>query len=330
MHEFGHPTNGGQFSGRTARRRTGTLWPMAKEEIPFFIVGSARSGTTLLRLMLNAHPEVAVPPESRFITQLWPSGESVEVEPLLEVLAAHPRFAAWDLPIDAVRAELEGAGVVPYAELIRGVFRAYAHAHGKSRWGDKTPRYVEHIALLSNLLPDARFIHLIRDGRNVALSYADVPFGPKTVARAADLWARRVSGGIEVGASLGGGRYLELLYEDLVADPAGEAGTICKFLDLDFHDGMLDPSERAHGVLSRAAQFNPNLQNKPISEVRSWERVMPPRQIEMFEAVAGGLLSQLGYPRRYSSPRFRARVAARLSKSGLPVGRLKPTRRPQN
>jgi hypothetical protein len=82
--------------------------------------------------------------------------------------------------------------------------------------------------------------------------------------------------------------------------------------------------------LSRAAQFNPNLENKPISEVRSWERVMPPRQIEMFEAVAGGLLSQLGYPRRYSSPRFRARVAARLSTSGLPVGRLKPTRRPQN
>jgi hypothetical protein len=303
---------------------------MTKEEIPFFIVGSARSGTTLLRLMLNAHPEVAVPPESRFITQLWPGGGSVEVQPLLEVLAAHPRFIAWELPIDAVRAELQGAGAVPYAEFVRGVFRAYAHAHGKSRWGDKTPRYVENIALLSNLLPDARFIHLIRDGRNVALSYADVPFGPKTVARAADLWARRVSGGIEAGASLGSGRYLELLYEDLVADPAGEAGAICKFLELDFHEVMLDPSERARGVLSRAAQFNPNLQNKPISEVRSWESVMSARQVEMFEAVAGGLLSQLGYPRRYSSPTFRARVAARLSKSGLPVGRLKATRKPQN
>jgi hypothetical protein len=276
--------------------------------------------------MLNAHPVVAVPPASRLITQLRPSDGTVVVVPLLEALASHRRFIAWELPIDDVRAELQGASSASYSDLIRALYRAYAHAHGKSRWGDKTPRYVEHIDFLARLLPDARFIHLIRDGRNVALSYADVPFGPKTVARAAQLWARRVSMGIEAGSSLGD-RYLQLLYEDLVADPAGKAQVICKFLDLEFHPEMLDYAQRAQGALPRAAQFNPNVHGEPIAEVRSWQRAMPERQVEMFESVAGGLLSHLGYPRRYAAPSTRARVSASLGKRGLPVGRLRPTRR---
>lgn len=302
--------------------------PMANGEAPFFIVGSARSGTTLLRLMLNAHPEVAVPPESRFITQLWPGGENAEVGQFLESLASHPRFHAWELPIDAVRTELKGSGIASYSDVIRGTFQAYARAHNKSRWGDKTPRYVERIPFLARLLPDAKFIHLIRDGRNVALSYGDVPFGPKTVARVADLWAGRVSAGLEAGAGLGANRYLQLLYENLVADPVQELRAICDFLKLEFYAEMLDRSEQALGVLLRAAKYNPNLQAEPVSEVRSWERDMPARQVEMFEAVAGELLSHLGYLRRYPKPRGGIRWAARLSRSGVPVGRLKPTRRP--
>ena len=301
---------------------------MAANDVPFFIVGSARSGTTLLRLMLNAHREVAVPPESRFVTQFWRDAATVEVEPLLAALAAHPRFIAWELPIDAVRTELGNLATAAYSDFIRAVYRAYARKHGKIRWGDKTPRYVEHIPLLARLLPDARFIHLVRDGRNVALSYADVPFGPKTVARAADLWARRVAAGIASGNSLAEGRYLQLKYETLVADPAGEAKAICDFLHLEFDPAVLDYAERSRAVLPRAAQFNPNVTSKPISEVRSWERAMPARHVEIFEAVAGAMLSRLGYSRRYLQPSARARAAARVSMWGLPIGRLRTTRKP--
>src|SRR3712207_1470296 len=152
---------------------------------PFFIVGSARSGTTLLRLMLNAHPSVAVPPESRFVVELWTGAERVNVAQLLAKLAAHTRFQAWDLPIEMVEHELEGVTGAPYATAIEAAYQAYARGSGKSRWGDKTPRYVESIPLLAKLWPDSRFVHLVRDGRNVALSYADVPFGPKNVVKAA-------------------------------------------------------------------------------------------------------------------------------------------------
>ncbi|MFN2594520.1 MAG: sulfotransferase [Actinomycetota bacterium] len=206
---------------------------------PFFIVGSARSGTTMLRLMLNAHPEVAVPPESRFIVELWHGDSQVDAAEYLKELAAHKRFQAWDLPIEAVAMEL-GDGRVPFVSAIEATFRAWARAAGRERWGDKTPRYIEHIPFLAELFGDAKFIHLIRDGRNVALSYADVPFGPKSIGAAAQLWAERVSMGMRDGRPLGGDRYFELRYEDLVDDAEGEIKDTCAFLELDFDPGMLD------------------------------------------------------------------------------------------
>jgi hypothetical protein len=290
---------------------------------PFFIVGSARSGTTLLRLILNAHPHVAVPPESRFITDLWKGSARVSIEPTLQSIAAHDRFAAWDVPIEAVRGELGNVSTALYAEVITAPHRAYARLNGKRHWGDKTPRYVEHIPFLTDLLPDARFIHLIRDGRNVALSYADVPFGPKTVESAARLWTTRVSAGIRDGRPLGA-RYIELRYEDLIEDAEGEVKGICGFLGLEFDPGMLDFTERARAaVLPRASKYNPHVTERPMSKTRSWERDMPDRHVEVFEAVAGDLLSELGYPRRHPAPRGGARLRAALARAGVPLDALK-------
>ena len=296
-------------------------------DAPFFIVGSARSGTTLLRLMLNAHPDVAVPPESRFITELWNGSDVVDVDGFLRGLGAHPRFHTWDLPITAVRDELEGAARPSYADAIGAAFGAYARVHGKNRWGDKTPRYVEHIPFLASLWGDARFVHLIRDGRDVALSYADVPFGPKTVGRAARLWGRRVKAGCDAGRALPKGRYLEVSYEDLVDDAEGEIKDIADFLELDFDPGMLDYTERARGsVLPRASMYNPNVV-KPPSKTRSWRDEMDPGHVAAFEAVAGDVLNELGYERRYPAPGLGARIVGRLGDAGLPLGRLKGSRR---
>ena len=101
---------------------------------PFFIVGSARSGTTLLRLMLNAHPEVAIPPESRFISEMWRGKPEVEVDPVLDALAQHDRFRLWELPIEEVRADLDGRGagrVAPYTEVMEAPYRAWARRRDK-------------------------------------------------------------------------------------------------------------------------------------------------------------------------------------------------------
>lgn len=291
---------------------------------PFFIVGSARSGTTLLRLILNAHRDVAVPPESRFIVELYEGNDIIDVGDFLRRLSAHKRFKTWDIPVAVVQGELGETERIGYADAIRSTFKAYADANGKTLWGDKTPRYVESLDLLSGLFPEARFIHLIRDGRNVALSYANVPFGPKTVGKAAALWAKRVLAGRDACPRIGKERYLEIRYEDLVEDTEGETKDICSFLDLDFDPGMMDYTERARGsVLPRASMYNPHVKEKPQKNVRSWESSMPSDQIEIFEAVAGDVLSLLGYERRFPDPGARARTIARLSKAGIPVGKIR-------
>jgi hypothetical protein len=289
---------------------------------PFFIVGSARSGTTLLRVILNAHPAVTVPPESRFVTELSRGTDDVRVDDFLAALESHRQFKSWNLPIDSVRKEITGH-TIPYGAAIKAVYSAYAKHVGKEIWGDKTPRYVEHIPFIADLFPDARFVHLVRDGRDVALSYAKVPFGPKTVAKAAALWARRVRIGVTDGRRLGDSRYKEIRYEDLVDTPEETTRALCAFIGIEFDPDMMEYTEKApEFVFEKAKTYNPKVLQKPSKNARSWETEMPPGHEEAFEAVAGDVLDLFEYPRRFPAPSARAKIAAALGKLGLPVGRL--------
>lgn len=295
--------------------------------VVFFVVGSARSGTTLLRMMLNAHPKIALPPESRFIVELYDGSDDVNVADLLRRLEAHKRWRTWGLPIEKVATELEGLERAPYADVLEACYRAFARTRNKSLYGDKTPRYVEHIDLIHHLWPRARFVHLVRDGREIALSYADVPFGPKNVAKAARLWDRRVGRGMAAGRSLPQDQYLELRYERLLVDPEDCLNTLTEFLGIEFDPRMLEFNTLASGeVLDRARIYNPHLTEK-IARTRSWAEQMPISQVEVFEVIAGETLSALGYERRFPHPGIVARFSAGLGLAGAPVGRLRGTRR---
>ena len=288
---------------------------------PFFIVASARSGTTFLRLTLNAHPLVAVPPESRFITELWNGEKDVDTSAFLRDLAQHKRFIAWGLNIADVKEQLGDAARATYPQAIGAVYKAYALLKGKKFWGDKTPRYVEHIPFLIELFPEARFIHLVRDGRNVALSYSHVDFGPKNVARAARLWQRRVGAGIRDGRALPPGRYIEIRNEDLARDTETEVRKVCEFLDLEFDPRMLDEEERAKGEVHKVTHHHtPEASGR--KHYSEWQEEMSAGDIAVFEAVAGETLNALGYERRYPNPSQWARLKAAAALKGLPLGRL--------
>jgi hypothetical protein len=140
-----------------------------------FIVGAPRSGTTLLRRIVDAHPEIAITRETHWITQLLEGDDPVAPErpvgpELLARLSTYERFTR----MGADRAELErllsGDAPVSYAQLVSAIFDAYGKAQGKAHVGDKVPGYVARIPTLSGLFPHARFVHLIRDGRDVCLS----------------------------------------------------------------------------------------------------------------------------------------------------------------
>src|SRR4029078_11008323 len=130
---------------------------------------------------------------------------------------------------------------------IAAVFEAYAAERGKARWGDKTPLYMQYLPLLERLFPRALYVHLIRDGRDAATSFLEVPevimtaaWGhPHDAAGFAAQWATEVRAARALGARAGSARYLELRYEALVAAPGAELRRACAFAGLEYDDGML-------------------------------------------------------------------------------------------
>lgn len=265
---------------------------------------------------------MAVPPESRFITELWTGEEEVDTGGFVRDLAQHKRFIAWQLDIADVKGQLGDAKRLPYPQAIGAVYEAYALKKGKKYWGDKTPRYVEHIPFLADRFPGARFIHLVRDGRNVALSYSHVDFGPKNVARAARLWQRRVGAGIRDGRALPPGHYIEIRNEDLARDADAEVKKVCTFLDLDFDPRMLDEEERSKGEVQKVTHHH-TPQASGRKHFSEWQEEMSASDIEVFEAVAGDTLSALGYERRYPRPGRVAKLKAAAALRGAPIGQLK-------
>ena len=244
--------------------------------------------------MLDSHPQLAIPPESHFLGTLL--REQLSPTVFLEVLKRHERFVKWDLPIEEVAKAYEAEGVDDAPSAIRTLYATYAARQGKPRWGDKTPGYVRRIAELGELLPEAHFIHIIRDGRDVVTSWMSTPFSPDTVEEAAEKWKRFVGKGRSGGAKVGS-RYLEVRYESLVTDPEPVLREISDFIQLPFDPAMLDHTKRAKDIIASARNpaIHQRLEQPPTPGLRDWRREMDPDDLRRFESVAGDLLSELGY-----------------------------------
>src|SRR5262245_2966200 len=196
--------------------------------------------------MLDRNEALAVPDESYFVPQLARRHRGV-VEPaaFIDDLRRLPTLVEWELSPDAVAVRLRPGMTAGAA--IAAVFETYAADRGKARWGDKTPLYMQHLGVLAQLFPDARYVHLIRDGRDTALSFLAVPPGimtegwghPRDAAGFACQWATEVRAARSLGSRVGADRYVELRYEALVADPAEELRGVCAFAGLRYDEGML-------------------------------------------------------------------------------------------
>jgi hypothetical protein len=286
---------------------------------PLIVLGVRRSGTTLLRVMLDRNPALAVPDESYFVPQLARRHRgAVDAEAFTDDLRRLPTLAEWGLPPDSVAARLRPG--MTTGEAIAAVFEAYAAARSKPRWGDKTPLYMQHLPLLDALFPAALYVHLIRDGRDAALSYLAVPEGimtagwghPRDAAGFACQWATEIRAAQDLGRRVGG-RYLEVRYEALVAAPENELQRACGFAELEYEDAMLGYVGETESARKEHQQ---RLNEPPRVGVRDWRTEMPRADREAFEAVAGDLLHELGYAvaaRGHARARlasYRARTAA--------------------
>ncbi|HEY6075758.1 MAG TPA: sulfotransferase [Gaiella sp.] len=285
-----------------------------------FVLGVRRSGTTLLRVMLDRHPELAVPDESYFIPQLARRHrDPVDVAAFVDDLGRLSTLAEWGLDPLSVAARLE-PGLHP-GQAIAAIFEAYAEDRGKSSWGDKTPLYMQSLPTLERLFPLTLYVHLVRDGRDAALSFLSVPPGimteswghPRDSAGFACQWATEVRDARALGRRVGQTRYLEVRYEALVADPEAELRRVCAFLALEYDEAMVDYAGKTDSARKEHQQ---RLNEPPRVGVRNWRTEMTPSDVDAFEAVAGDLLHELGYEvtaRGHDSRRlaaYRAKTAA--------------------
>jgi hypothetical protein len=265
-------------------------------------------------MMLDAHPELTIPPETHFIPKLIKVCDEADGdarERALELLTKHRRWPDFQLDAEELGGAFERLAPFTAAGAARAFYGAYAERQGKPRWGDKTPGYVRRMRRIASTLPEARFVHLIRDGRDVALSQLEVHHGAESVHDAAESWlegidkARRNARRID--------HYLEARYEDLVADPEPVLRRICEFVELPYDAAMLTYHERAGERMSEIARdFERGGRDAIPAEVRArqhervasppqtqragrWRTEMTPGDRATFEAVAGELLEELGY-----------------------------------
>jgi Sulfotransferase family len=285
-----------------------------------FVVGAARSGTTMLRLMLDAHRELAIPPETQVVPEMISVSkeEGAGASEVAELLVTHRRFPDFDISAEDVRDRFSAIQPWDVGEAIREFFRLYAEKEGKPRWGDKTPGYSRYIKRIHKHLPEARFIHLIRDGRDVRLSQLGRGSDHPTPERHGRRWCKRVLAAREQGSEVP--HYIEVRYEDLVLDTEPALKCLCGFLELDWDPGMLRFHERAHDRLSEIARDLPEgeelaegrhrshrtaedrlhlhrLTSEPPRKdrVARWRSEMTVEDRAGFESEAGELLAELGY-----------------------------------
>lgn len=278
-----------------------------------FVVGVARSGTTLLRLMLDAHPELAIPHETHFIPAVLREPQAGR-EDFFRKLTEFPTWEDLKTPAERFRQELLRLEPFDVRDGLRAFYRLYAGLRGKSRWGDKSPPYLRHIAAIHEGLPEARFIHILRDGRDVAVSLRPLWFSPgESMEALATHWVEQIREARRQGQ--GTAFYLEVRYEDLLARPVRELHRICRFLDLPYDDRMMAYHETAHlrldevetrrdaeGRILITKEERKHLHRftslpPQSSRIGRWRTELTPESVAAYEAVAGDLLEELGYPR---------------------------------
>jgi len=270
---------------------------------PFFVVGSDRSGTTLLRLMLNAHPALHVPRESEFVVDLVAALPiSVPLSPTelaagLDIMTHHRRWGDLEIGSSVLKDYLDTLHSPTLRDLASAPFEISRMRAGKRRWGDKTPGYVTHIPELAALFPDAKFVHIIRDARDVCLSFKLRGWRGGLPAQAR-FWAGQVGRGISDGRQLGD-RYYELRYEDLVLDSGRALDGVCAFLGEDFDAAMLSFYRSAAREI---APWEHELHDKLIrpprpKDVGRWKRQLRMREVIVIEALAGPVMDAVPIPR---------------------------------
>jgi len=254
----------------------------------FFLISSERSGSTLFRLMLEHHPLIHCAHESDFMVAYFDQCQNAPPASFTKLLHADRGFCAsrLDIPLNART----------YQDVIDSFFQQFSNASGKSLVGTTIHHHFHHLPALA---PEAKYIHLLRDGRPVAASIVRMGWVGNAYFGALR-WRNDVTQICRLQKHVAPDRWLEVRYEALLADPPRILEQVCKFLGAPYQEQMLS--------YPQDSTYDP----PDPTHVDRWRTRLPPREIYQAEMAAGDLLHQLGY-----HPLFPSADPARLERLGL-------------
>lgn len=284
---------------------------MAQDQ-PLFIVGAPRSGTTLLRTLLNRHPRIALCDETYFFYYVYKRAgafgdlsKSTNRSHLVDQYLVTDRIKRLELDEGKLQEALLDEGD-SYAAFFASLLKFFARSKGKERWGEKTPDHALHVDTLLAWYPNCRIIHIIRDPRDVVASLLRMPWGAKSVLANSRRWVQCNEAAVRL---QGCENYKTIQYEQLTKDPKSELTDICQFVGEEYSPDMLVPDknatvhkwwfERAQGEITQ-------------DRLETWRQELTAQQVAMVEWVAGTYMRQFGYCTSQSQPSAGAIARARI------------------
>jgi Sulfotransferase family len=312
---------------------------------PIFVVGCPRSGTTLLQLMLHAHPRIAIPPETRFLLTAYQRRRDFgdlrdpgRRRALADWITGREETRFVDLGLDRKQVTDEiVAGPPTLGSALGIVFRAYAGRFGKPRWGDKRPAYVNNLDIVLRLFPDAQIVNIVRDGRDCVASLKEMPWHKADIYHSISAWAQAVDHARRARRRLGPGSFYHLRYEELVHDPVGELAALCDFLGEEYDEAMTRPADVAPVAVPREKTWHARTHvDVNDDRVGSWAERLEPWELALCESVLGDRLRAEGYEAsgggrpgirqlmRYAPIGARHRLAPLRRGARRVAGRLRP------
>ena len=287
-----------------------------------FIIGNPRSGTSLLRIMMTSHPNVTIPPESGFVQwwydkyKNWDESNATDRKKIKEYLTdlrSSKKIETWTLNFNELYSLIKRKKPANYSELSKLVYIQYSKQKYNSEppefIGDKNNYYLHHLPLLDEIFPKAKYLHIVRDGRDVACSYKKTqtlntsseyrPNLPTDISEIAEEWTKNNKKILEFFSSFKKDRSYLLKFENLIKHTKEELKEICKFLNLDFSPRMLE-----YYKMNRKENLEPEetldwkkktLDPPDPSVLKKYRQELNESEIKEFEKIANNLLRELGY-----------------------------------
>ena len=276
---------------------------------PFFIVGSGRSGSTLLRVILCAHSKITIPPETYFIMPLLrqlPINAGLnrnQTDQAIDIITTHYRWPDMGMTKGYLVDQLADRESPLLSDITNIIYEFHLEKDNKQIWGDKTPPYISIVPELLELYPDAKIIHLIRDGRDVTRSFQGTGWYGPWIKDNTKEWRDAITHYNGYKRSRPDIDIHEIKYENLVMETEKTIRDLCLFLGITFEAGMLDWEPAIEGKIPlREAYIHKKLGRKPsVEDINRWKSEMTKRELFITESFIWKELQSTGYELYYSN-----------------------------